>query len=606
VALDAARLQHEAASLPAEAWVSHPKAVPGNSAVRLITVDGGDNDSLYGTMLPTRFLQQMPYVQQLLASFGVVWSRSRLMRLAPGAEVPEHADINYHWFNRVRLHMPVVTHPSVRFSCGDESVHMAAGEAWVFDNWRLHSVVNPSPHERIHLVADTTGNAAFWRIVLHSTPQTPPRTVEFHPGETITLLTERNPPSQVMSPNEVELLLHDLAAQLVDAAAPLAATEKLATYRELLADFILDWRHCHFRYGEDPDGLSAYVGLREELRARSTSLADGLAVLSNGVAAHDALADRILRQLLRPASEPPARGETPRAAQRVRSAKDRFFSPVFIVGAPRSGSTLLYETLAVNSAFCNLGGEAHWLVESIPALRPGASGVDSNRLTGDNVTDAISEQIAESILRRAMLTSGELVGLRASGLRLLEKTPKNSLRIPLFDRIFPDARFIFLWRDPHENISSIMEAWRTGRWITYREMRGWDGPWSLLLPPRWRELRNKPLEEIAAYQWSCTNQIVLDDLSKLDAARWTVVEYSELIAKPRELAMRLCAFCGVEMDDATRARVSAPLPLSRYTQTPPQPGKWRRNEPAISRVIPSVQTVWDRMVLLRRAALERA
>ena len=40
------------------------------------------------------------------------------MRLAPGAGVPEHADINYHWHTRVRVHIPVFTSPAIRFHCG--------------------------------------------------------------------------------------------------------------------------------------------------------------------------------------------------------------------------------------------------------------------------------------------------------------------------------------------------------------------------------------------------------------------------------------------------------------------------------------------------------
>jgi LPS sulfotransferase NodH len=38
-------------------------------------------------------------------------------------------------------------------------------------------------------------------------------------------------------------------------------------------------------------------------------------------------------------------------------------SRYFIVTAPRSGSTLLFETLAANERFCTLAGEAHWLIE---------------------------------------------------------------------------------------------------------------------------------------------------------------------------------------------------------------------------------------------------
>src|SRR6266850_1723019 len=39
-------------------------------------------------------------------------------------------------------------------------------------------------------------------------------------------------------------------------------------------------------------------------------------------------------------------------------------SPIFIVAAPRSGSTLLFETLARSESLCSVGGEAHWLVEN--------------------------------------------------------------------------------------------------------------------------------------------------------------------------------------------------------------------------------------------------
>ena len=119
---DVERLQAEVAALPPEAWAPHPDRVPGNSAARLISAGGGEVDSVHGQMLPTPWLEAMPYLRQALAGFGVVWSRSRLMRLAPGAGVPEHADINYHWHARVRVHIPIATWPEVR------ECHMLAGE----------------------------------------------------------------------------------------------------------------------------------------------------------------------------------------------------------------------------------------------------------------------------------------------------------------------------------------------------------------------------------------------------------------------------------------------------------------------------------------------
>ena len=165
VRFDIARLQEEVRRLPAESWNEHPNGIAGNSALRLISAGGGENDDVDGVMQPTAHLKRTPYLRQVLASLGVVWSRSRLMQLAPHSDVPEHADINYHWYYRVRVHIPIFTTPGVQFHCGDETVHMAAGEAWIFDNWRRHRVLNDSEESRIHLVGDTAGNSAFWQLV---------------------------------------------------------------------------------------------------------------------------------------------------------------------------------------------------------------------------------------------------------------------------------------------------------------------------------------------------------------------------------------------------------------------------------------------------------
>ena len=92
---------------------SSPKGDPGNSAIRLISVDGCENDAVNGIMRMTAHLERSPYLRQVLAGFGVVWSRSRLLRLAAAAVVPAHSDIHYHGFYHVRMHVPIVTLPQV-------------------------------------------------------------------------------------------------------------------------------------------------------------------------------------------------------------------------------------------------------------------------------------------------------------------------------------------------------------------------------------------------------------------------------------------------------------------------------------------------------------
>ena len=90
-------------------------------------------------------------------------------------------------------------------------------------------------------------------------------------------------------------------------------------------------------------------------------------MLESRVLSHALRADELARP---PSRQGPAATSTAPAA-RSRLPLER---PVFIVAAPRSGSTLLFETLAVTPQFATLGGEAHWLVEGIESLRPGAAG----------------------------------------------------------------------------------------------------------------------------------------------------------------------------------------------------------------------------------------
>jgi hypothetical protein len=140
-----------------------------------------------------------------------------------------------------------------------------------------------------------------------------------------------------------------------------------------------------------------------------------------------------------------------------------------------------------------------------------------------------------------------------------------------------------------------MEAWRSGGWITYPSLPGWEGPWSLLLPPDWQSLRSAPLASIAARQWQQANEIALDDLQQLPREQWTAVGFHDLLAERAATVRRLCEFVGVPFDQALQARTAGALPQSRSTQTPPAPDKWRGNEAAIERVLPDIESCWQRL-----------
>jgi Aspartyl/Asparaginyl beta-hydroxylase len=298
VRFDADRLRAEVADLPSEAWVPHPNGDAGNFAVRLISVDGGENEQVNGVMRMTRHLERSPYLRQVLASFGVVWSRSRLLRLAPGAVVPVHADIHYHWFYRVRLHVPILTRPEVQFTCDGERVHMGPGEVWAFDNWRLHQVENPTDSERIHLVGDTSGSASFWELVARGEKGGQVQSHTYDAARSATPLMERTVLRPVMAPAEMDLLILDMRSELMPEADTPDQRARLARYHALLLGLGRDWRQLYSLHGEEPGGWSEFAKLRGAVREQSHSLAPGLALRTNRVAAHRVLEARILRACL--------------------------------------------------------------------------------------------------------------------------------------------------------------------------------------------------------------------------------------------------------------------------------------------------------------------
>ena len=592
---DVARLQQEVAAFPEEAWVRHPNNLDGNSALRLITVGGGENDDVAGPMALTPHLKASPYLQQVLAHFGVVWSRSRLMRLGPGATVPMHTDINYHWHHRVRLHIPVVTRPEVSFHCDDQVVHMAEGESWIFDNWRPHKVENRSDVTRIHLVADTTGNARFWDMAHAAASQDlPVQAIPFQPGARVGIATEQHNVYRVMPPSEVDDLLRDLFEESVSLKPGDAGAAQMQALQRVFYGFRQDWRQLWSLFADSDRGVPHYRKRLEMLLQQVQALGDELRVRSNQMPVLRVVGQRIGTYAVNPGVAGMGAAAAPAAAQaRPVVRTPDYDRPLIIVAAPRSGSTALFETLAVTPQLTNPGGEAHWLVEGFQMFRPGAPGIDSNRLTADRLTPEIALAMKSRLAEKLVGPDNQRVD--AERVRLLEKTPKNALRIPFFNALFPDARFVFLWREPEENVSSILDAWRAGGWVTYPQLPGWDGPWSMLLPPGWQALKGKPVPEVAAFQWATTNRIIMDDLEQIPAERRHVVRYSDFVADPAAVIRGVCAFAGLEFDAALSERTGGDLPPSRHTLTPPEAGKWKKNAAEIEPLIPDLQPVLDRL-----------
>ncbi len=266
---------------------------------------------------------------------------------------------------------------------------------------------------------------------------------------------------------------------------------------------------------------------------------------------------------------------------------------VFVLGVPRSGTTVLRNTIARLPEFraaprSNVetrifvapervlaprakGSERilRWLNDDAGAAdrlaAAAAAARESSELTAfpTGATPAHQRFLAERNDHLVRLFFG--FGLAANGAhRVLEKTPRHMYHLDEIRSTFPAARVLMCVRHPVDVYSSYRKK------LAQHERND-------RFEPRHQWLKIKPKlfgERFAA--WAAT---MLDHEAR-DPATYRVVRYETLTADPRAEVARVCEFIGVRFEpevlfdavDEQRDRAGSPLPSTRLTANAK---KWR-------------------------------
>lgn len=80
--------------------------------------------------------------------------RVMLVNLPAGKNVEPHIDASEHAAKCRRVHLPIITNDKVKFFCMDSTIPMNEGVLTEFNNTVIHSVINTSTEDRLHLVID--------------------------------------------------------------------------------------------------------------------------------------------------------------------------------------------------------------------------------------------------------------------------------------------------------------------------------------------------------------------------------------------------------------------------------------------------------------------
>lgn len=202
----------------------------------------------------------------------------------------------------------------------------------------------------------------------------------------------------------------------------------------------------------------------------------------------------------------------------------------FIVGTPRSGTTLL-QSMLMRSAGVAIPPELHYVDITFHRRRRMADiraeegwqqarcallargerfGIDMDRKAFDQRCDR-SERTYAGLLRCWLSAIGTAEDATTVG----EKTPGNAMFVLELAAMLPEARFVHIIRDPRDTVLSQKEAFG--------------------LPPI-----------LAALRWKANLEKHRDCAQLLSTSRYTSVHYEELVTDPKRAIQRLCDFLRIE------------------------------------------------------------
>jgi len=283
--------------------------------------------------------------------------------------------------------------------------------------------------------------------------------------------------------------------------------------------------------------------------------------------------------------------------------------PIIIIGAPRSGTTILQRCLALHSSLWHLRAESHYILEG--PLHPDKLGRKSNRCIADDIDGDTVKSLRRRFYNEAINVSQVLKdpswlfstngfagrvfsaamikvlgafskAKKLDSVRFLEKTPKNSLRVPLLNRLFPDALFVWNRRNPEDNIDSLVAGWNTSDTIGPIELprfsrfgystaddldlQGYSGTrWNFALVPEWESLQGRNLGEVAAWQYYQCNRYSHEDLDELEENRVVTVQHEQFVRDPLGVIRRILERAGLSMPPVVERFASA-LPRVNSTR----------------------------------------
>jgi len=197
-------------------------------------------------------------------------------------------------------------------------------------------------------------------------------------------------------------------------------------------------------------------------------------------------------------------------------ASIRSDQPVFVVGMPRSGTTLVEQILSSHPAIFG-AGELPYIIQQVGGL---ASPTDSTTEYPYNIPK-LTQQAIDSAAQDYL---GKISELSPDAMRVVDKMPGNFMHLGYIELLFPDARIIHCKRDPLDTcLSNYFQNFSRSQHFSFNLTHlGVFYRNYLRLMEHWRGIITLPMLE---------------------------VQYEDMIADQESGSRRIVEFCGLDWDE---------------------------------------------------------
>lgn len=239
------------------------------------------------------------------------------------------------------------------------------------------------------------------------------------------------------------------------------------------------------------------------------------------------------------------------------------YQPVIIIGAARSGTNMLRDILN------QLPNYGTWDCDEInPIWKHGNL---------DHPNDEFYAHMATPSVKKFIRSKFSKIAKDLDIKYVVEKSCANSLRVDFINEIFPEAKFIFIYRDGRDTVASAAIRWNAEFDLNYtlkklRYVPLTDLPyyaytfglnrvkqllakekqlsfWGVQIKNIQEYLKKYSIFEVCALQWKDCVEKSLKDFSNIEPQRVHRLSYEEFVSNPQGELTKITNFLGSELSD---------------------------------------------------------